>query len=88
MEFSYFYFVMCFSRWSRGRISIYFGFSAEGIKNPEVWVYAFGQAFFSLSVAGSGTVIYGSYLSDKEDVVGAAKHVGFLISYQQCWQLV
>lgn len=38
----------------------------ELIKNPKVWIYAFGQAFFSLSVAGSGTVIYGSYLSKKK----------------------
>ena len=28
-----------------------------------VWIYALGQAFFSLSVAGNGTLIYGSYLS-------------------------
>ncbi len=46
------------------------------IKNPQVWLYAFGQAFFSLSVAGSGTIIYGSYLSKKEDLVESAKNVG------------
>ena len=27
-----------------------------------MWVYAFGQCFFSLSIAGSGSVVYGSYL--------------------------
>ena len=27
--------------------------------NPRTWVYAMGQAFFSLSLAGSGTVVYG-----------------------------
>ncbi|ERT57243.1 NSS family neurotransmitter:Na+ symporter [Peptoniphilus koenoeneniae] len=47
----------------------------EGIKNPKVWVFAFGQAFFSLSVAGSGTVIYGSYLSKKESIPSSARNV-------------
>lgn len=46
-----------------------------GLKNPEVWIFAFGQAFFSLSVAGHGTVIYGSYLSDKEDIPSASRNV-------------
>ena len=31
-----------------------------------------GQAFFSLSLAGNGTLIYGSYLDDREDVTNAA----------------
>jgi len=47
----------------------------EALKNPKVWIYAFGQAFFSLSVAGSGTVIYGSYLSRKEDIPSSARNV-------------
>jgi len=34
----------------------------------EVWKYALGQAFFSLSLAGSGTLVYGSYLKDDVDV--------------------
>ena len=41
-----------------------FTLNPEGFLNPEVWVYAFGQCFFSLSVAGSGSVVYGSYLGD------------------------
>lgn len=49
-----------------------FRIDPKGITNPMVWVYALGQAFFSLSLAGNGTVIYGSYLSDEEDVVGSA----------------
>ena len=44
----------------------------ENILNPMTWVYALGQAFFSLSLAGNGTLIYGSYLSDKENIIGAA----------------
>ena len=37
-----------------------------------MWVYALGQSFFSLSLAGNGTVIYGSYLPDNEDIVSSA----------------
>ena len=44
----------------------------ENIKNPVTWVYALGQAFFSLSLAGNGTLIYGSYLRDDENVIGSA----------------
>ena len=36
-----------------------------------------GQAFFSLSLAGSGTVVYGSYLKSDVDVVSSAKYVAF-----------
>ena len=35
---------------------------------------ALGQAFFSLSVTGSGMIVYGAYLSKDEDVVGVAQH--------------
>lgn len=47
----------------------------EFLANPKTWVYALGQAFFSLSLAGSGTVVYGSYLKKTEDIVGSAKYV-------------
>lgn len=46
-----------------------------GLTDPLVWVYALGQAFFSLSVAGNGTLIYGSYLRDDVDVPFSAKMV-------------
>ena len=52
-----------------------FTLNVEGFANPEVWIYAFGQAFFSLSVAGNGSVIYGSYLSDKENIPASARNV-------------
>lgn len=45
------------------------------LANPKTWIFALGQAFFSLSVAGNGTLIYGSYLSDKEDIPAAAGRV-------------
>ena len=40
-----------------------------------VWVYALGQAFFSLSVAGNGTLIYGSYLSKDSNIPADARMV-------------
>lgn len=49
--------------------------SWDALADPKTWVYALGQAFFSLSLAGSGTLVYGSYLSKKEDVVTAACNV-------------
>lgn len=47
------------------------------LADPKTWIYALGQAFFSLSVAGNGTLIYGSYLSDKEDIPKSARNVAF-----------
>ena len=44
----------------------------EKLKDPMLYVYALGQSFFSLSLAGNGTVIYGSYLGDEVDTVSAA----------------
>ncbi len=44
----------------------------EYVLNPETWIMAMGQAFFSLSITGSGMIIYGSYLSKSEDIVHSA----------------
>ncbi len=44
----------------------------SALKDPMVWVWAMGQAFFSLSVTGSGMIVYGAYLGDGEDVVHVA----------------
>ena len=49
----------------------------SGLLDPKIWIYAFGQAFFSLSIAGNGSVIYGSYLSKSEDIPNSAKNVAF-----------
>lgn len=49
----------------------------EQLGNVKTWVYALGQAFFSLSLAGSGTIVYGSYLKKDADVVSCAKNVAF-----------
>lgn len=48
-----------------------------GLANPKVWIFAFGQAFFSLSVAGNGSVIYGSYLPKNESIPSSARNVAF-----------
>lgn len=47
------------------------------LAKPMTWIHALGQAFFSLSLAGSGTVVYGSYISKSEDIVSSAKYVAF-----------
>ncbi len=46
----------------------------EALLDPMVWVWAMGQAFFSLSITGSGMIVYGSYLSPEEDVMGVSRH--------------
>ena len=47
----------------------------EYLLNPDTWIYALGQCFFSLSLAGSGTVVYGTYLDEGEDVVTCARRI-------------
>lgn len=47
------------------------------LAEPMVWVSAMGQAFFSLSITGSGMIVYGAYLSKKEDIVDSAKKTAF-----------
>ncbi len=44
----------------------------EKLKDPMVWIWAMGQALFSLSVTGGGIIVYGAYLDDKEPVVRLA----------------
>ena len=45
------------------------------LKDMGMWKYALGQAFFSLSLAGSGTVVYGSYLKKDVDITYCAANV-------------
>ncbi len=47
------------------------------LSEPMVWVSAMGQAFFSLSITGSGMIVYGAYLSKKEDIIDSAKKTAF-----------
>lgn len=41
----------------------------------KVLIFAFGQAFFSLSVAGNGSLIYGSYLKKDADIPSSSRNV-------------
>ena len=54
-----------------------FTLDLNGLLNWKVWIYAFGQAFFSLSVAGNGSVIYGSYLGKDVEISSSARNVAF-----------
>lgn len=47
------------------------------LASGKTWIYALGQAFFSLSLAGSGTLVYGSYLKKDVDIPASAKTVSF-----------
>lgn len=49
----------------------------KALASPTTWIFALGQAFFSLSVAGNGTLIYGSYFSDEENIPASAGRVAF-----------
>ena len=52
----------------------------EALTDPMIWIWAMGQAFFSLSVTGSGMIVYGAYLSPQEDVVGVSQHTALFDS--------
>lgn len=47
----------------------------SSILSPRTWMYALGQSFFSLSLAGSGTLVYGSYLKDDNNIPSSARYV-------------
>lgn len=44
----------------------------EALTRPDTWVMAMGQAFFSLSITGSGMLVYGAYLDREADIPGAS----------------
>ena len=49
----------------------------EALKDPMVWIWAMGQAFFSLSITGSGMIVYGAYLGENEDVISVSRKTAF-----------
>lgn len=57
-----------------------FRIDPDALKDPVVWIFALGQAFFSLSIAGNGTVIYGSYLDNDENIPFSASRVALFDS--------
>lgn len=44
----------------------------EYLLKKETWIMAMGQAFFSLSITGSGMIVYGAYLKDDVDIPKAS----------------
>ena len=44
----------------------------EYLLNKETWIMAMGQAFFSLSITGSGMIVYGAYLKNDVDIPKAS----------------
>lgn len=50
----------------------------DALLNPKTWVFALGQAFFSLSLASHSMIVYGSYLKDDVNVVSAAIRTAML----------
>ncbi len=46
------------------------------LKNPQIWLRAYGQIFFSLSLASGVMIGYGSYLGKKAEIVNSALITG------------
>lgn len=44
----------------------------EALLQADTWVMAMGQAFFSLSITGSGMIVYGAYLNKSADIPAAS----------------
>lgn len=44
----------------------------QDLLKADTWVMAMGQAFFSLSITGSGMIVYGTYLGKSEDIPKAS----------------
>jgi NSS family neurotransmitter:Na+ symporter len=49
----------------------------EAIREPKVWLNAYGQIFFSLSIGFGIMITYASYLKKKSDIATSALTVGF-----------
>lgn len=52
-----------------------FTISLDAFKDPMMYLFAMGQAFFSLSITGGNMVVYGAYLSDQEDAIHMSKMI-------------
>ena len=49
----------------------------EQLLRSETWIMAMGQAFFSLSITGSGMIVYGAYLKKDADIPSASLRTAF-----------
>ena len=50
------------------------------LKNPQIWISAYGQVFFSLSIATGIMMTYSSYLPEKTDINNSA----FMTAFANC----
>ena len=79
--------ICCFPAWCDRSYKYIFRVDPEAFADPKTWIFALGQAFFSLSIAGNGTLIYGFTLSDNEDIPAAAGRVALFDTIAPCfWQ--
>src|SRR5690625_4705898 len=60
-----------------GGLDAFFRPNWEALLSPPVWVAAYGQIFFSLSVAFGIMLTYASYLKKNTDLTGSGLVVGF-----------
>src|SRR5699024_1647871 len=60
-----------------GGLDAFFRPNWEALLSPPVWVAAYGQIFFSLSVAFGIKLTYASYLKKNTDLTGSGLVVGF-----------
>ena len=58
-------------------LDAFFAPDMEAILKPGVWIAAYGQIFFSLSIAFAIMITYSSYLPKKSDITNNAFIVGF-----------
>ena len=49
----------------------------DKLLNINTWIMAMGQAFFSLSITGSGMIVYGAYLDKNVDIPKASLRTAF-----------
>lgn len=49
----------------------------DKLLRADTWIMAMGQAFFSLSITGSGMIVYGAYLDSNADIPRASLRTAF-----------
>ncbi|MCF2611825.1 MULTISPECIES: sodium-dependent transporter [Fusobacterium] len=50
----------------------------EALANPQTWIMALGQSFFTVGLSGSALLVYGSYLGDDIDIPNSVFHTCIL----------
>ena len=57
----------------------------SALTEPSVWVAAYGQIFFSLSIGFGIMITYASYLKNKTNLTGSGAVVGFATLPSSYW---